>query len=84
MSPLHAALDKHLAMRRALGHKLCLAGHLLQQFVALADQSGVTYPRFNTPLVVGGMLLVGLLVGDRWVLTHPDCGFRRRRPPIPI
>ena len=43
MSPLHTALDEYLAMRRALGHKLCLAGHLLQQFVAFADQAGATY-----------------------------------------
>ncbi len=43
MSPLHSALDEYLAMRRALGHKLCLAGHLLQQFVAFADQAGATY-----------------------------------------
>ena len=43
MNPLHAALDEYLAMRRALGHKLCLAGHLLQQFVAFVDQAGVTH-----------------------------------------
>jgi len=43
MSPLHAALDEYLAMRRALGHELRLAGHLLQQFLAFADQAGATY-----------------------------------------
>ncbi len=32
MSPLQETLDEYLAMRRALGHKLCLAGRLLQQF----------------------------------------------------
>ncbi len=37
MSPLQETLDEYLAMRRALGHKLCLAGHLLEQFVAFAD-----------------------------------------------
>ena len=39
MSPLHAALDEYLAMRRAFGHELRLAGHLLQQFVAFADRA---------------------------------------------
>ena len=43
MSPLHAALDEYLAMRRAFGHELRLAGHLLQQFVAFADRAGATY-----------------------------------------
>lgn len=43
MSPLQAALDEYLAMRRALGHELRLAGHLLQQFLAFADQAGATY-----------------------------------------
>ncbi|TIL82249.1 MAG: integrase, partial [Mesorhizobium sp.] len=42
MSPLQAALDEYLAMRRALGHELRLAGHLLQQFLAFADQAGST------------------------------------------
>ena len=42
MSPLHAALDEYLASRRALGHKLCRSGHLLQQFVAFADDAGAT------------------------------------------
>jgi len=43
MSALHTALDEYLAMRRALGHELRLAGHLLQQFLAFADQAGATY-----------------------------------------
>jgi hypothetical protein len=43
MSPLHAALDEYLAMRRAFGHELCLAGHLLKQLVAFADRAGATY-----------------------------------------
>jgi integrase/recombinase XerD len=43
MSPLQETLDEYLAMRRALGHKLCLAGHLLEQFVAFADRAGATY-----------------------------------------
>jgi hypothetical protein len=43
MSPLHAVLDEYLAMRRAFGHELCLAGHLLKQLVAFADRAGATY-----------------------------------------
>jgi integrase/recombinase XerD len=43
MSPLHAALDEYLASRRALGHKLCRAGCLLQHFVAFADKIGATH-----------------------------------------
>ena len=43
MSPLRETLDEYLAMRRALGHKLCRAGRLLQQFVAFADLAGATY-----------------------------------------
>jgi hypothetical protein len=43
MSPLHTALDEYLAMRRAFGHELRLAGHLLKQFVAFADRAGATY-----------------------------------------
>jgi integrase len=43
MSPLHAALTEYLAARRALGHELRLAGHLLQQFLAFADQAGATH-----------------------------------------
>ncbi len=41
--PLRETLDEYLTMRRALGHKLCLAGRLLQQFVAFADLAGATY-----------------------------------------
>jgi integrase/recombinase XerD len=43
MSSLQETLDEYLAMRRALGHKLCMAGHLLEQFVAFADRAGATY-----------------------------------------
>jgi len=43
MSPLRETLDEYLTMRRALGHKLCRAGRLLQQFVAFADLAGATY-----------------------------------------
>jgi integrase len=43
MSPLQETLDEYLAMRRALGHKLCLAGRLLQQFVTFADLAGAAY-----------------------------------------
>ncbi len=43
MSPLHAALDEYLAMRRAFGHELRLAGHLLKQFVVFADRAGAPY-----------------------------------------
>jgi len=43
ISPLHAALDEYLALRRALGHELRLAGHRLQQFLAFAGQAGATY-----------------------------------------
>ena len=43
MSLLQETLDEYLAMRRALGHKLCQAGRLLKQFVAFADLAGATY-----------------------------------------
>ena len=36
MSALQDALDEYLTARRALGHKLRLAGGLLQRFVAFA------------------------------------------------
>jgi integrase/recombinase XerD len=42
MSPLQVALDEYLIARRALGHRLRLAGRLLQRFVTFADSSGVT------------------------------------------
>jgi hypothetical protein len=42
MNPLQNALDDYLAARRALGHKLRLAGRLLQRFVAFAEASGAT------------------------------------------
>jgi integrase len=42
VSPLQAALDEYLAVRRALGHKLRLSGRLLQRFVAFADHAGAT------------------------------------------
>jgi hypothetical protein len=38
MSQLQAALDEYLAVRRALGCKLRLAGRLLQRFVDYADR----------------------------------------------
>ena len=43
MSPLQSALDEYLALRHALGHKLHLAGRLLQRFVDFADHTGATY-----------------------------------------
>lgn len=43
MSPLQNALDEYLALRRALGHKLCDAGRLLRRFVAFADHAGAPY-----------------------------------------
>lgn len=43
MNPLQATLDDYLAMRRALGHKLCWPGKLLQQFVAFAGQTGADF-----------------------------------------
>ena len=42
MSALQDALDEYLTTRRALGHKLRLAGGLLQRFVAFAETSGAT------------------------------------------
>lgn len=53
MSTLRAALEEYLAMRRALGFKLRLAGRLLQRFVDFADQEGATSP--SVPTVVRGM-----------------------------
>ena len=38
MSELGAALEEYLAVRRALGFKLRLAGRLLQRFVDFADR----------------------------------------------
>jgi integrase/recombinase XerD len=43
MSALQEILDEYLAARRALGHKLRLAGRLLQRFVTFADSAGATY-----------------------------------------
>lgn len=43
MSPLQTALDEYLAERRALGHKLCLSGRLLQRFVEFADHAGAIW-----------------------------------------
>jgi integrase len=43
MSPLQVALDEYLTARRALGHRLRLAGRLLQRFVTFADSSGATW-----------------------------------------
>lgn len=43
MSQLQAMLDEYLTTRRALGHKLCLPGRLLQRFVTFADQAGFAY-----------------------------------------
>ena len=43
MSPLQAALAEYLAARRTLGHKLRVAGRLLQRFVAFADSAGAAY-----------------------------------------
>lgn len=42
MNELQAALDEYLAVRRALGVKLRLAGRLLQRFVNFAEQEGAT------------------------------------------
>lgn len=42
MSELQADLDEYLAVRRALGVKLRLAGRLLQRFVNFAEQEGAT------------------------------------------
>jgi integrase/recombinase XerD len=42
MSDLQAALDEYLAVRRALGVKLRLAGRLLQRFVHFAEQEGAS------------------------------------------
>lgn len=43
MNPLQTALDEYLAMRRALGHKLCWDGQLLQQFVVFAGQAAADF-----------------------------------------
>lgn len=42
MSELGVALEEYLAVRRALGFKLRLAGRLLQRFVDFADLEGAT------------------------------------------
>jgi integrase len=42
MSELHAALEEYLAVRRALGVKLRLAGRLLKTFVDFAEREGTT------------------------------------------
>jgi len=59
MSPLRETLDEYLAMRRALGHKLCRAGRLLQQFVAFADLAGATLRHHRSRAGVGGPALWG-------------------------
>jgi len=43
MSKLQDALDEYLAVHRALGFKLRLAGGLLQRFVDFADREGAAY-----------------------------------------
>jgi integrase len=43
MSELRAALEEYLAVRRALGFKLRLAGRLLQRFIDFADHEGATF-----------------------------------------
>jgi integrase len=43
MSKLQAALDEYLAVHRALGYKLRLAGRLLQRFVDFADRQGAAH-----------------------------------------
>jgi integrase/recombinase XerD len=43
MSKLQAALDEYLAVHRALGFKLRLAGRLLQRFIDFADRTGAAY-----------------------------------------
>lgn len=43
MSALQAALEEYLAARRALGHRLRLAGGLLQRFVTFAESCGATF-----------------------------------------
>jgi integrase/recombinase XerD len=43
MNSLQTALDEYLAVRRALGNKLRLAGRLLQRFVEFAEQEGADY-----------------------------------------
>ena len=43
MSKLQATLDEYLAVHRALGYKLRLAGRLLQRFVDLADRQGAAH-----------------------------------------
>ncbi len=43
MSTLQSALDEYLAIHRALGFKLRLAGRLLQRFVEFAGHAGAAY-----------------------------------------
>jgi len=43
MSPLRAAVDEYLAMRRALGFKLEGVGYALRSFVAFAEREGVEF-----------------------------------------
>lgn len=43
MSPLRAALEEYLALRRSLGFELRLTGRLLQRFVAFAENRGAEY-----------------------------------------
>jgi len=43
MSKLQAVLDEYLAVHRALGFKLRLAGRLLQRFVNFANREGAAY-----------------------------------------
>lgn len=43
MSPLRAALDDYLALRRSLGFKLRLASRLLERFVEFADSQGAEF-----------------------------------------
>ncbi len=58
MSELQITLDEYLAVRRALGAKLRLAGSLLQRFVAFADREDAAF--ITTELAL------------RWATEPPD------------
>ena len=42
MSPLRAALEDYLRIRRSLGFKLEIDGKLLEQFIAFLERAGAT------------------------------------------
>ena len=66
MSPLQAALDDYLFVRRALGFKLYEAGLLLQQFLNFLDRAGAAY--ITTDLAFSWAVQPADVSPNRWAI----------------